>query len=153
MTASLICAAWNRTSSNAFNDKMAYRPRSSTITSVVSVPSTHEVLPFKVGDSVKLRVAVHDNPQTGSSTPHILLNREYCQGVAPGDVIRIDWADASEPCYFIVQVDVPPPASHIQVSSHQQYAVALITPHRSLYRETSQTCLNSRMEQKSNLAK
>lgn len=122
----------------------------------MSVPSTHEVLPFKVGDSVKLRVAVHDNPQTGSSTPHILLNREYCPGVAPGDVIRIDWADASEPCYFIVQVVDPPPAPHYQVSSHQQYqqyAVALITTHRSLYRETSQTCLNSRMEQRSNLAK
>jgi hypothetical protein len=150
MTVSLICAAWIYTSSN---DKMAHRPRSSTIASVRSVPSTHEVLPFKVGDSVKLRVAVHDNPQTGSSTPHILLNREYCPGITPGDIIRIDWADASEPCYFIVQGDDPPPASHIQVSSRRQYVVVIITTHRSLYHETSRTCLNSRMGQRSNLAK
>lgn len=83
-----------------------------------SVLSTHEILPLKVGDSIKLRVAVHDNPQTGPATSHILLNREYWPGVAPEDVIRIDWADAAEPCYFIVQVDDPLPAPHIQVSSH-----------------------------------
>jgi hypothetical protein len=85
-----------------------------------SVPSIHDVLPLKVGDSIMLRVGVHDNPQTGSTTPNILLNREYWPGVAPEDVIRIDWVDATEPCYFIVQVDDPPPASHIQVSSHGQ---------------------------------
>lgn len=81
-----------------------------------SVPSTHEILPLKVGASVKLRVAVHDNQQTGLVTSHILLNREYWPGVAPEDVIRIDWVDAAEPCYFIVQVDDPLPAPHIQVS-------------------------------------
>jgi hypothetical protein len=84
--------------------------------SMRSVPSTHEVLPLKVGDSIKLKVALHDNPQTGSATPNILLNREYWPGVAPGDVIRIDWGDATEPCYFTVQAEDPPPASHAQVS-------------------------------------
>jgi hypothetical protein len=118
-----------------------------------SVPSAYDVFPFKVGDSVKLRVAVHDNPQTGSSTPHVLLNREYLPGVAPEDVIRIDWADATEPCYFVVQVDDPLPASHTQVSSRQQYVVVLIIKHRSPYQETSQNCLNSRVEQRSKLAK
>ena len=83
-----------------------------------SVPSTHEILPLKVGDSIKLRVAVHDNPQTGPAIPAILLNREYWPGVAPKDLIRIDWADATEPCYFTVQVDDPLPVSHNQVSSH-----------------------------------